>query len=331
MAAKGTKRRAKHEDAAEPKQSKKRSTKPKPSKPDEYFEDKRNLEDLWKQTFPVGTEWDQLDSVYQYKWDFSNLENAFEEGGVLHEKKVYLFGCTEPQLVWFNDESKVVCIPVVVAVVSPFPPSDKIGINSVQREAEEIIPMKQMKMDWVPYIPLEHRESQVDRLKSQIFILSCTQRRAALKHLKLDRVKKYEYCLPYFYQPFKEDELEQSTEVQIIFPGEPKPIFCEFDWELDELEEFTDKLIEEEELSEDQKDAFKEFVKEKVREAKKANREARETRKKAIEEMSEEAKAAFENMRFYKFYPIQSPNAPDVSNVKSPFINRYYGKAHEVL
>jgi hypothetical protein len=42
-------------------------------------------------------------------------------------------------------------------VVSPFPPSDKIGVNSVQREAEEIIPMKQMKMDWVPYIPLENR------------------------------------------------------------------------------------------------------------------------------------------------------------------------------
>lgn len=41
--------------------------------------------------------------------------------------------------------------------MSPFPPSDKIGINSVQREAEEIIPMKQMKMDWVPYIPLENR------------------------------------------------------------------------------------------------------------------------------------------------------------------------------
>ncbi|CAN1128942.1 hypothetical protein LINPERHAP2_LOCUS4937 [Linum perenne] len=34
---------------------------------------------------------------------------------------------------------------------------------------------------------------------------------------------------------------------------------------------FTDNLIREEALSEDQKDAFKEFVKEKVREAKKAN------------------------------------------------------------
>lgn len=303
----------------------------KPESEPEYFEDKRNLEDLWKAAFPVGTEWDQLDILYQFKWDFSNLETAFEEGGKLYGKKVYLFGCTEPQLVSVKGENKVVCIPVVVAVVSPFPPSDKIGINSVQREAEEIIPMKQMKMDWVPYIPLEDRESRVDRLKSQIYILSCTQRRAALKHMKIDRLKKFEYCLPYFYQPFKEDEIEQSTEVQIIFPAELKPIFCEFDWELDELEEFTDKLIQEEELSEDQKDAFKEFIKEKVREAKKANRQAREARKKALEEMSEETKAAFENMRFYKFYPVQTPDTPDISNVKAPFINRYYGKAHEIL
>lgn len=339
---KGAKRKASQKEEAKPAQGNHQESKKatsqakrvKASKPEtepEYFEDKRNLEDLWKAVFPVGTEWDQLDAVYQFNWNFSNLEDAFEEGGKLYGKKVYLFGCTEPQLVSFKGESKVICIPVVVAVVSPFPPSDKIGINSVQREAEEIIPMKQMKMDWVPYIPLEDRDSQVDRLKSQIYILSCTQRRAALKHLKIDRLKKYEYCLPYFYQPFKEDEVEQSTEVQIIFPAEEKPIFCEFDWELDELEEFTDKLIEEEELSKDQKDAFKEFVKEKVREAKRANREAREARKKALEEMSEESKAAFENMRFYKFYPVQTPDSPDVSNVKAPFINRYYGKAHEIL
>ncbi|XP_022136810.1 uncharacterized protein LOC111008415 [Momordica charantia] len=336
---KGTKRKTarKEEDKpVEPKRKEapsraKRAKLPKPESEPEYFEDKRNLEDLWKAAFPVGTEWDQLDTVYQFNWNFSNLEDAFEEGGKLYGEKVYLFGCTEPQLVPFKGENKVICIPAVVAVVSPFPPSDKIGINSVQREAEEIVPMKQMKMDWVPYIPLEKRESRVDKLKSQIFILSCTQRRAALKHLKIDRVKKYEYCLPYFYQPFKEDEFEQSTEVPIIFPIDPKPVFCEFDWELDELEEFTDKLIEEEELSESQKDAFKDFVKEKVREAKKANREAREARKKAIEEMSKETKEAFEKMKFYKFYPVQTPDTPDISNVKAPFINRYYGKAHEVL
>ncbi|KAH9669681.1 protein HEAT INTOLERANT 4 [Citrus sinensis] len=275
-----------------------RAKRVKASKPEtepEYFEDQRNMEDLWKEVFPVGTEWDQLDSVYQFKWNFSNLEDAFEEGGVLYGKKVYLFGCTEPQLVPYENKNKIVCIPVVVAVVSPFPPSDKIGIKSVQREVEEIVPMKEMKMDWVPYIPLE--------------------KRSALRHLKVDRLKKFEYCLPYFYQPFKEDEFEQSTVVQIMFPVEP-PVVCEFDWEFDEVDEFTDKLVEEEALAEDQKDAFKDFVKEKVREAKKANREAKEARRKAIEEMSEETKAAFESMRFYKFYPVKTPDTPDVSNVK---------------
>ncbi|KAI3776600.1 hypothetical protein L1987_46386 [Smallanthus sonchifolius] len=309
----------------------KRSKVSKPEAEPEFFDEQRQLEDLWKQIFPVGTEWDQLDLLSEYKWNFSNLEDAFEEGGVLHGKKVYLFSCTEPQLLFFHGQSKVTCIPVVVAIVSPFPPSDKIGINSVQRESEEIVDMKQMKMDWVPYFPLGQRGSSVERLKSQIFILTCGQRRSGLKHLKLDRIKKFEYCLPYFYHPFKEDETEQSTIVDIMYPIEPKPVVCEFDWELDELEEFTNELIAAEELSEDQKDAFKEFVREKVRDGKRANREARERRKKAREELSQEKVAAFENMRFYKFYPVATPDTPDVSSVKSPFINRYYGKAHQVL
>ncbi|OVA10697.1 hypothetical protein BVC80_645g5 [Macleaya cordata] len=288
---------------------------PKPDKeqPEEYFEEKRNLEDLWQAAFPVGTEWDQLDSVYQFKWNFSNLENAFEEGGVLNGKKVYIFSCTESLYV-----GRVILIPIVVAVVSPvFPPSDKIGIKSVQRVEEEIIPMKQMKMDWVPYIPLEYRGNQVERLKKshQIFILNCTQRRASLRNLKIEQLKKFEYCLPYFYQPLKEDELDQSTAINIIFPAEPAPVICEFDWELDEIEEFVDGKVKNEE---------------KVREAKKANREARESLEKAISEMSKDTKDAFEEMRIYKFYPVQTPDTPDIS-MKSHFINRYYGKAHEVL
>ncbi|KAM7261566.1 hypothetical protein ACFE04_020643 [Oxalis oulophora] len=313
---KGTKRKAtkqneesKPKDNPKPRAKRVKAAKENESAEPEYFEEKRNMEDLWKEAFPVGTEWDQLDAVYKYNWNFRNLEDAFEEGGKLHGKKVYLFGCTEPQLVPLNGENKLTVVPAVVAVVSPFPPSDKIGINSVQRESEEILPMKQMKMDWVPYIPLE--------------------KRSALKHLKIERVKKYEYCLPYLYNPFNEDQFEQRTEVDIIFPAEPNPIVCEFDWELDELEEFSDKLVEEEELNADQKDAFKVFLKEKVREAKKANREAREARKKAIAEMSEEKKAAFDNMKFYKFYPVQTPETPDISQVKASFINRYYGKAHE--
>ncbi|KAJ6798484.1 Uncharacterized protein M6B38_212185 [Iris pallida] len=212
-----------------------------------YFEEKRSLEDLWQAAFPVGTEWDNMDRLREFNWNFTNLESAFEEGGELHGKKVYMFGSTEPQLLEVNGKLKVTLIPIVVVVVSPIPPSDKISITSVQRAAEEIIPMKAMKMAWIPYIPLEDRDKEVVRLKTQIYTMGCTQRRSALKHLKNERVKQYDYCLPYF-QP-----------------------------------------------------------------------------------LNPETRAAFENMRFYKFYPVQTPDTPDISKWKVAYINRYYGKAHVVV
>ncbi|MCL7042563.1 hypothetical protein MKW94_014505 [Papaver nudicaule] len=316
------------EEESQPKNKKQKNVKEEP----EYFEDKRNMEDLWTTAFPVGTEWDQIEKLYGFKWSFSNLEAAFEEGGLLHGRRVYIFGCTEPQLLSVNGEGKLVCIPVIVAVVGDFPPSDKIGINSVQREAEEIIPMKRMKMDWVPYIPLEERGKQVERLKSDIFVWSCTQRRASLGTLKEDHLKKYEYCLPYFYNPLKEpDEIDLSTVVDIMFPEVEPPVVCDFDWKFDEVEEFVDEKVADEVVPEDQRHAFREFINEKVDEAKKAYKEAKRARKRAKEETSEETKRAFEDMRFYKFYPVKTPATPDVSEVKAAFINRYYGKAHEVL
>ncbi|CAE6241719.1 unnamed protein product [Arabidopsis arenosa] len=293
----------------------------------EYFEGKRNLEDLWKAAFPVGTEWHNLDAVYdEFNWDFKSLEEAFEEGGMLYGKKVFVFGTAEPD--FLEDVNKTVYVPTVVVIESPFPPSEKLGIKAVQRVEEEIVPMKLMKMDWVPYIPFENRDRQVDRVNFQIFCLGCTQRRAALRHMKEDRVKMFEYCLPYFYNPLKEDELEQSTEVDILFPSEP-PVVCEFDWKFHRLQEFVDDLIEDEALPAEQKDEFKEFVKEQVRAAKKASKEAKVAREKAIEEMSEDTKEAFENMKFYKFYPRHSPDVPRFKT--SSYINRYYGKAHQVL
>ncbi|KAI0511679.1 hypothetical protein KFK09_012311 [Dendrobium nobile] len=309
--------------------NRRKSVRTKPHQEAKYFEEKRNLEDLWLAAFPVGTEWDNMDKLHEINWKFPNLENAFEEGGELCGKKVYLFGCTEAQMLNVNGVDKVTLIPVVIAVVSPVPPSDKIGVKSVQRETEEIIPMKSMKMAWMPYIPLEDRHSQVERLHTEIYTMGCTQRRSALKSLKVERVKQYDYCLPYL-QPLHPDDDEQDTVVHIMYPLDP-PVVCEFDWELDDLEEFTDNLIKEEVLWEDQKDKFKEHVKAQVKERKQAQRQAREARKKAIEDMDPNIRSALENLRLYKFYPVQTPDTPDISQVKVSYINRYYGKAHAVL
>ncbi|XP_078164262.1 protein HEAT INTOLERANT 4-like [Carex rostrata] len=306
-----------------------RQTVPKPKPEPEYFEDQTNLKDLWQAAFPVGTEWDNMDKLRDINWKFSNLEEAFEEGGVLHGKKVYLFGSTEPQLLNVNGENKVTLIPVVVAVDCPYPPSDKIGIKSVQRVEEDIVPMKKMKMDWIPYVPIEDRLRRLEGNKYQIFTLGCNQRRSTLKLLKTERVKQYDYCIPYF-QPLEPPEDEEDTVVNILFPIEP-PIVCDFDWDLDDPEDFTKELIDSESLPEDKKDEFQSYVKEQVRERKAAQRQAREARKKMIEDMDPEVKAAYEKIRFYKFYPVSTPDTPDISSCKVPFINRYYGKAHQVL
>eukprot|EP00267_Zea_mays_P057865 XP_023157901.1 protein HEAT INTOLERANT 4-like [Zea mays] len=78
-------------------------------------------EDLWLSAFPVGTEWENIDKIKEFNWSFENLEKALEEGGELHGKTVYLFGSTEPQLLDVNGESKIMLIPIVVAVSSCLP------------------------------------------------------------------------------------------------------------------------------------------------------------------------------------------------------------------
>ncbi|CAI5507966.1 unnamed protein product [Closterium sp. Naga37s-1] len=292
------------------------------------------MEDIWKEAFPVGTEWDQYDKVYDIEWDFSNLDEAFDEGGPLHDKRVYLFGCTEPQLVHWKGKDKVVHVPAVVAVLSPFAPSDKLGIKSVQMETEMIVPMREMKMDWIPFIPdTTGRGSDLRRHRSNIFTLKCIQRRAGLRQMKHERVKKFEYCLPYIFLPHMQEEQEVDTVVSIMYPFEgdnpPPPLLAEYDWEMDEYEEFTDNLVKDESLPEAEKAKFIEYVKKEVKEAKLKAKKEREERKKAIEDMGEERLEALKNLRFLKFYPKQSDDTPDISEFKAHYINRYYGKAHE--
>lgn len=42
--------------------------------------------------------------------------------------------------------------------------------------------------------------------------------------------------------------------------------------------------------------------------------------------MSSETKAAFENMQFYKFYPVPTSDSPDVSSVKVSSLSKLANK-----
>lgn len=192
--------------------------------------------------------------------------------------------------------------------------------------------MKEMKMDWIPFLP---PDLAVERVKApQIFTLKCTQRRAALKQLRQERIKKYEYCLPYIDSPLKEDQTIDETVVSIMYPFEDEnkpPVVCEFDWDLDEFEEFVSNLVTEDVLLDSEREKFTAFLKDRVGNEKKKVREAKQAKKKAMEEMSQDLRQGFQNMKFFKFYPVRSEKYPDITEMKSSFINRYYGRATEVL
>ncbi|KAK6127557.1 hypothetical protein DH2020_038715 [Rehmannia glutinosa] len=235
-----------------------------------YFPEQRNMENLWEQVFSDGTPsmFNLLVLPPPPQWGPTLDKHEFEEGGVLYDRKVYLFGHTEPEYVFFQGQERFVLVPVVVAVVAAFPPFDKVLTESVENAELEIVPMNQLKLSWVPYIPPEERNSSVERLReSQIFILTCSQRRTGIKHLNLGRQNQFENYTPYFYPPLQE---EQSS--VLICPIDPIPVLCLFNWERDELEEFTDKLIEGEELPAGQKEFFMDFVEKEVRKAKMDNR-----------------------------------------------------------
>ncbi|KAL6139062.1 hypothetical protein ACLB2K_064339 [Fragaria x ananassa] len=261
-----------------------RTKRVKASPPPQYVEEQRNLQDLWKAAFLVGTKWDRLDSVYKYNWDFRNLEKEFEEGGKFYgigpTNKVYIFAATETASTALPE-----LLPTLATVVAPRPPSMEIAINAVQRE-EEIVPLKHMKMDWMPYIPLAKSNLP------QIFVMDV------------------------------EEEKERDADVEFFFPREPQPpLNCEFNWEVDEVETYTDNLIEEEELSPDEKEEFMEILKEEV---KKSKRKMMDARKKRMENPNyEEAATYYGNMKLYKIYPVQTPDTPMIEN-RCHYVNRYY-------
>ena len=155
-------------------------------------------------------------------------------------------------------KQKVIAVPILVAIVSSLPAPATLGLNSVQKEQEEIIPMSELKMAWVPYVPKNAWRYvslpnlctslgsslltfRVDPLaqKPRAFFLKCNQRRTALKRLKEEQLRRFEYALPYIFLPRVQEEPTANTEVSLLLDiegnsGKIPPV--SFDWQFDELE-----------------------------------------------------------------------------------------------
>lgn len=317
--------------------AKKSRTAPSDSQPAKKVQRKRKTiispiyEEVWREVYLAGTEWAQLQMVYAIDWDFDHLDEALNDGD-LAGKMVHLFGATEPQLVRKDENDQkgdVVPIPTIVAVVSEKPPPSMVGLKSVQRAEEEIVEMAKLRMGWHSYAPpnVAHRRT----FKPLVHVLKCNERRARLRNMDEAAVHKYDYVLPYFIKPEQLDDVDEDTNVQVLvdLEGRQAPLMCEYDYEMDDFEEFVDETLQENELDEKEyKEVVKKAIQEATRKHKQKNKAEKEERKKRIDAITPEEREAIKNMKLIKFYP--SNEWPDISACKSRYVNRYYGQATEI-
>ena len=125
-------------------------------------------------------------------------------------------------------------VPVIIAIASDLPPFEELAILSVQMKSEDqnILPMRKLKYDWVPY---NSNLRATGDAGSRVFVLSCNQRRAANHQLSKQATKQYSYAIPYVFNPFKPQEEEDTTcSIPVVVNNQLKPYT--FDWKYEQEE-----------------------------------------------------------------------------------------------
>lgn len=227
-------------------------------------------------------------------------------------------------MVTINGKETSTPIPHIVAVVGDIPPPSMLGITSVQRQNEEILPMKDMKMSFTPF---KSKDLKLKGLNAQI--LTCNARKTRISKLGEEERVKYDYCLPYIFLPDKQEAIEKNTEVLVQVTIGGKGLSLDYDYEMDELDEFVEETAKNYSLSDEDKKFVEKAIQDEVKASKEKLKKEKELRKAKIESFTTEEREALKNIKFFKFYP-QNKDI-DLSNLKSPFINRYYGKATKVF
>uniref|UniRef100_A0A6U2J6A5 Uncharacterized protein n=1 Tax=Hemiselmis andersenii TaxID=464988 RepID=A0A6U2J6A5_HEMAN len=138
----------------------------------------------------------------------------------------------------------------------------------------------------------------------------------------------FDYCMPYILLPHKrEGEVaDTSVDVMVELPGRQAPVVCEFDWEMDEVDEFVDEKMQEEELDAKHREALAKGVRDAVTAAKQARKEKKLAQKAEVDAIPPAVRKALEAIKVHKFYPKNEL----CKGMRSKYVNRYYGQADQI-
>jgi hypothetical protein len=177
-------------------------------------------------------------------------------------------------------------------------------------------------------------DSMGNKIKApRIQVLHCNMRRQQLKMMKEEDVRKYEYCLPYFIRPRDMLDKEQyPTEVIGSTTIEGRGISYEFNWDMDDLEDYVEELCKDHEITDKaQQAAVKQAIADDVKRTKQGIKDDLAKKKSELEKIPQQAQDAMNNVQLYKFYPKNKDIDLEAHNLKSNYVNRYYGRASRVL
>ncbi|GKT36657.1 hypothetical protein ADUPG1_009581 [Aduncisulcus paluster] len=255
-------------------------------------------------------------------------------------------------------QAKPIFIPVVFAVVSDIPLPEKLGVKSVQMEEMKVMDMRELRMSWEKKHPLSFSCDALDenpdfkKSKSRkrryargskkhigdnwnLFLLTCSQRSRAmrLRGTDEDRVRIYDYCLPYIFVPKlnkKPEGLKEGTMMEIAFKKDDKEIKgILFDWDYDKMEDFLADAKVDFKLDDETLEELKKETERQVKEEKERREKIIEAHKEKLAKIPLEEKKALDEMEIFKFYP--SYHAYDLSGLtSSPIVNRYYDIASQI-
>lgn len=297
----------------------------------------------WKEIYLCGTELEEYEKVYSIPWNFNHLKHELDEG--THKgnyKYCYLFGSTEPQILDEYFGQDVILVPTITACFCDVPPPDHVGIKSVMKEEEEIIPFKDLKLTWTPYYSPQEQlhleeafKKRYDKQEAEhsIFFLHCNLRKSSVRRMSEEQKAKYNYLLPYIFKPSElldeENNKDLETSVSGVFHVDGRGVHYEVDFKMPNKEKtklLNDVMIDYN-IDIKHRNDLKMKMKESMDKAKERYEKKKQENLKKFNEIPKETREMMENIKVVKFYP-QNQMTQDV---KVRFINRYFGKADLVV
>lgn len=166
----------------------------------------------------------------------------------------------------------------------------------------------------------------------RVYALHCSARLQTIGKMTEESRVRYDYSLPYICrsdQPGTESSTAKDTEIIVNAVVGGVGLSFDFDYELDSVEDIVAEKVKENGLSEAEGKEVEQAILSQIQASKDREKAEQDKRNQKMARYSDSDRAAFDLLKFFKFYPQNSEMKLD--HVKSSFINRYYGKAKKVF